>query len=61
MPTYDLIVEAYMPNLENLQKAKPSSYCVGIGNATIPSPHKSAGHLPRFLNMPDSEILCGEL
>jgi len=28
-----------MPNLENL---KPSSYCGGIANATIPSLRKSA-------------------
>jgi hypothetical protein len=42
MPTYDLIVEVYMPNLENL-KSKPSKCCAGIANATIPSPRKSAG------------------
>jgi hypothetical protein len=42
MPTYALIVEAYMPNLDNL-KSKPSSYCGGIANATIPSPYKSEG------------------
>ena len=42
MPTYDLIVEAYMPNLDNLKK-QAKLICGGIANATIPSPHKSEG------------------
>jgi hypothetical protein len=42
MPTYDLIVEAYMPNLENLKK-QANLILRGIANATMPSPHKSAG------------------
>ena len=41
MPTYDLVVEAYMPNLENLKK-QANSYCGGIANTSIPSPPKSA-------------------
>jgi len=57
MPTYDPIVEAYMPNLENLKKqAKlilrwhPERY--------YPVAAQIRGLMPRFLNMPDSEILA---
>ncbi len=39
---HDLIVEAYMPDPENL-KNKPTSFGDGTANGTIPSPHKSAG------------------
>ena len=57
MPTYDLIVEAHMPNLENLKKQaklilrwhRERHYPVGA---------QIRAHLPRFLNMPDSEILA---
>src|SRR5271169_1705217 len=57
MPTYDLIVEAYMPNLENLKKQvklilrwhRERHYPVAV---------QIREHLPRFLNMPDSEILA---
>jgi catechol 2,3-dioxygenase-like lactoylglutathione lyase family enzyme len=57
MPTYDLIVEAHMPNLENLKKQaklilrwhRERHYPVGA---------QIRRHLPRFLNMPDSEILA---
>jgi hypothetical protein len=57
MPTYDLIVEAYMPNLENLKK-QASSYCGGTSERRYPVGTQIRGHLPRFLNMPDSEILA---
>jgi catechol 2,3-dioxygenase-like lactoylglutathione lyase family enzyme len=57
MPTYDLIVEACMPNLENLKKQaklilrwhRERHYPVAVQIRT---------HLLRFQNMPDSEILA---
>jgi hypothetical protein len=57
MPTYELIVEAHMPNLENLKKQaklilrwhREGHYPVAV---------QIREHLPRFLNMPDSEILA---
>jgi uncharacterized glyoxalase superfamily protein PhnB len=57
MPTYDLIVEACMPNLENLKKQaklilrwhRERHYPVAVQIRT---------NLPRFQNMPDSEILA---
>ena len=57
MPTYDLIVEAYMPNLENLKKQaklilrrhRERHYPVAAQIRVL---------VPRFLNMPDSEILA---
>jgi uncharacterized glyoxalase superfamily protein PhnB len=57
MPTYDLIVEAYMPDLENLKKQaklilrwhREGHYPVAV---------QIRRYLPRFLNMPDSEILA---
>jgi catechol 2,3-dioxygenase-like lactoylglutathione lyase family enzyme len=58
MPTYDLIVEAYMPNLENLKKQaklilrwhRERHYPVAAQIRVL---------MPRFLNMSDSEILAG--
>jgi uncharacterized glyoxalase superfamily protein PhnB len=57
MPTYDLIVEACMPNLENLKKQaklnlkwhRERHYPVAV---------QIREHLPRFQNMSDSEILA---
>jgi uncharacterized glyoxalase superfamily protein PhnB len=57
MPTYDLIVEAYMPNLENLKKQaklilrwhRERHYPVAAQIRVL---------MPRFLNMSDSEILA---
>jgi uncharacterized glyoxalase superfamily protein PhnB len=57
MPTYDPIVEACMPNLENLKKQaklilrwhRERHYPVAAQIRTL---------IPRFLNMPDAEILA---
>jgi uncharacterized glyoxalase superfamily protein PhnB len=57
MPTYDPIVEAYMPNLENLKKQaklilrwhRERHYPVAV---------QIRGLMPRFFHMPDSEILA---
>jgi uncharacterized glyoxalase superfamily protein PhnB len=57
MPTYDSIVEAYMPNLENLKKQAK----------VILRWHRERHHpvaaqiralIPRFSNVPDAEILA---
>jgi catechol 2,3-dioxygenase-like lactoylglutathione lyase family enzyme len=57
MPTYDLIVEAHMPNLENLKKqAKLISRWHRERHYPVAAQIRQ--HLPRFLNMPDSEILA---
>ena len=56
MPTYDLIVEACMPNLENLKKqAKLIMRWHREGHYPVAAQIRT--FLPRFLNMPDSEIL----
>ena len=53
LPTYDLIVEAYMPNLENLKKqAKLILRWHREGHYPVAAQIRR--HLPRFLNMPDS-------
>jgi catechol 2,3-dioxygenase-like lactoylglutathione lyase family enzyme len=57
MPTYDLIVEAYMPNLENLKK-QAKLILRWHREAHYPVAAQIREHLPRFLNMPDSEILA---
>jgi catechol 2,3-dioxygenase-like lactoylglutathione lyase family enzyme len=57
MPTYDLIVEAYMPNLENLKK-QAKLILRWHRDHHYPVAAQIRGHLPRFLNMPDSEILA---
>ena len=57
MPAYDLIVEAYMPNLENLKK-QAKLILRWRRERHYPVAAQIRGHLPRFLNMPDSEILA---
>ena len=57
MPTYDLIVEAHMPNLENLKK-QAKLILRWHRECHYPVAAQIRGHLPRFLNMPDSEILA---
>jgi len=56
MPTYDLIVEPYMPNLENLKK-QAKLILRWHRERHYPVAAQIRGHLPRFLNTPDSEIL----
>jgi uncharacterized glyoxalase superfamily protein PhnB len=57
MPTYDLIVEAHMPNLENLKK-QAKLILRWHRERHYPVAAQIRVHLPRFLNMPDSEILA---
>jgi catechol 2,3-dioxygenase-like lactoylglutathione lyase family enzyme len=57
MPTYDLIVEAHMPNLENLKK-QAKLILRWHREHHYPVAAQIRGQLPRFLNMPDSEILA---
>jgi catechol 2,3-dioxygenase-like lactoylglutathione lyase family enzyme len=57
MPTYDLIVEVHMPNLENLKK-QAKLILRWHRERHYPVAAQIRGHLPRFLNMPDSEILA---
>jgi len=57
MPTYDLIVEAYMPNLENLKK-QAKLILRWHRERHYPVAAQIRRHLPRFLNIPDSEILA---
>jgi catechol 2,3-dioxygenase-like lactoylglutathione lyase family enzyme len=57
MPTYDLIVETYMPNLENLKK-QAKQILRWHRERHYPVAAQIRVHLPRFLNMPDSEILA---
>src|SRR4029077_6245432 len=57
MPTYDLIVEACMPNLENLKK-QAKLILRWHRERHYPVAARIREHLPRFLNMPDSEILA---
>jgi catechol 2,3-dioxygenase-like lactoylglutathione lyase family enzyme len=56
MPTYDLIVEVHMPNLENLKK-QAKLILRWHRERHYPVAAQIREHLPRFLNMPDSEIL----
>jgi len=57
MPTYDPIVEAYMPNLENLKKQ--AKLIVGWHRERhYPVAAQIRALMPRFSNMPDSEILA---
>jgi uncharacterized glyoxalase superfamily protein PhnB len=57
MPTYDLIVEVHMPNLENLKKqAKLILRWHREGHYPVAA--QIRGLLPRFLDMSDSEILA---
>jgi uncharacterized glyoxalase superfamily protein PhnB len=57
MPTYDLIVEACMPNLENLKK-QAKLILRWHRERHYPVAAQIRQHLPRFLNVPDSEILA---
>ena len=57
MPTYDLIVEVYMPNLENLKK-QAKHVLRWHRERRYPVAAQIREHLPRFVNMPDSEILA---
>ncbi len=57
MPTYDLIVEACMPNLENLRK-QAKLILRWHRERHHPVAAQIRGHLPRSVNMPDSEILA---
>src|SRR3954454_23307599 len=57
MPTYDLIVEAYMPNLENLKK-QAKLILRWHRERHYPVAAQIREYLPRFLNMPDSDILA---
>src|ERR1700724_2314934 len=57
MPTYDLIVEVYMPNLENLKK-QAKLILRWHRERHYPAAEQIRELLPRFLNMPDSEILA---
>jgi uncharacterized glyoxalase superfamily protein PhnB len=57
MPTYDLIVEAFMPNLENLKK-QAKQIVRWHRERHYPVAAQIREYLPRFLNMTDSEILA---
>ena len=57
MPTYDLIVEAYMPNLENLKK-QAKLILRWHRECHYPVAAQIRGYLPRFQNMSDFEILA---
>src|SRR5579864_2785839 len=57
MPTYDLIVEAYVPNLENLKK-QAKLILRWHRERHYPVAPQIRGHLLRFRNMDDSEILA---
>src|ERR1700692_296539 len=57
MPTYDLIVKPYMPNLENLKK-QAKLILRWHRERHYPVAAQIRGLVPRFLNMPDSEILA---
>src|SRR5207248_10222641 len=57
MPTYDLIVEACVPNLENLKK-QAKLILRWHRERHYPVAAQIRGHMPRFQNTPDSEILA---
>jgi uncharacterized glyoxalase superfamily protein PhnB len=57
MPTYDPIVEAYMPNLENLKK-QAKLVLRWHRERYYPVAAQIRALMPRFSNMPDSEILA---
>src|SRR5271163_2637603 len=57
MPTYDFIVRTYMHNLENLKK-QAKLILRWHRERHYPVAAQLREHLPRFLNMPDSEILA---
>jgi uncharacterized glyoxalase superfamily protein PhnB len=57
MPTYDLFLETYMPNLENLKK-QAKLILRWHRERHYPVAAQIREYLPRFLNVPDSEILA---
>jgi uncharacterized glyoxalase superfamily protein PhnB len=57
MPTYDPIVEAYMPNLENLKK-QAKLIVRWHRERHYPVAAQIRELMPRFSNMPDAEILA---
>ena len=57
MPTYDLIVEDYMPNLENLKK-QAKLILRWHRERHYPVAAQIRRHLPRFQKMSDAEILA---
>jgi catechol 2,3-dioxygenase-like lactoylglutathione lyase family enzyme len=57
MPTYDLLVEAHMPNLENLKK-QAKLILRWHRERHYPVAAQIREQLPRFLNVPDCEILA---
>jgi uncharacterized glyoxalase superfamily protein PhnB len=57
MPTYDPIVEAFMPNLENLKK-QAKLILRWHRERHYPVAAQIRELLPRFANMPDAEILA---
>jgi len=57
MPTYDLIVEARMPNLENLKK-QAKLILRWHRERHYPVAAQIRGLMPRFLHIPDTEILA---
>src|ERR1700689_2624900 len=59
MPTYDPIVEAYMPNLENLKK-QAKLVLRWHRERHYPVAAQIRENLPGFLSMPDSEILAAK-
>src|ERR1700752_2635831 len=57
MATYDLILGGYMPNLENLKK-QAKLILRWHRERHYPVAAQIRGLMPRFLNMPDAEILA---
>jgi catechol 2,3-dioxygenase-like lactoylglutathione lyase family enzyme len=57
MPTYDLMVEVYMPNLENLKK-QAKLILRWHRERHYPVAAQIRAHLPRFRSMTDTEILA---
>src|SRR5215468_8126641 len=57
MPTYDLFVEAHMPNLENLKK-QAKLILRWHRERHYPVAAQIREFMPRFANMPDAEILA---
>jgi hypothetical protein len=57
MPSYDLIVDAHMPNLENLKK-QAKLILRWHRERHYPVAAQIRAHSPHLLNMPDSEILA---
>jgi uncharacterized glyoxalase superfamily protein PhnB len=60
MPTYDSIVEAYMPNLENLKK-QAKLILRWHREQHYPVAAQIRALIPRFSNMPDSQILAANV